>query len=111
MAMDELLFLLYGNHPKSGKLYPEAERAIVFIRDKKTVSREELATFLNLDINVPKDKKHFYKIVSPMFDKILASERTNKTVFYHLSYDMFRLYIDGVRRKVKYYLTNETEES
>jgi hypothetical protein len=44
-----------------------------------------------------------------MFGKILVSERRGKTVFYHLSYDMFRVYLDGIRRKAKYYLSKNDE--
>ncbi len=111
MAMDELLQILYGTHPKSVRLYPEAEKTINFLREKKSVSREELASFLGIDISTSNGKKHFYTLISPMFNKILVSERSGKTVLYHLSYDMFRVYIDGIRRKVKYYLTNNTEDT
>jgi hypothetical protein len=107
--MEELLFLIYGNHPKSKRLHSEAAKIINFIRDKDDVSREDLATFLSIDLNSQKGKKHFYNLISPMFGKILVSERKGKVVFYHLSYDMFRIYLDGIRRKAKYYLLKNAE--
>ncbi|MCL4406824.1 MAG: hypothetical protein M1573_02105 [Candidatus Parvarchaeota archaeon] len=102
--MEDLLYLIYGNHPKSKKLYAEAERIINLIKEKGEISREELSATLGLDMNSQTNKKHFYNLISPMFGVILVSERRGKTVYYHLSYDMFRVYIDGIRRKAKYYL-------
>jgi hypothetical protein len=107
--MEELLYIIYGNHPKSKRLHDEAAKIINFIREKNDVSREELATFLNIDLNSQKGKKHFYNLVSPMFGKIMVSEHRGKAVFYHLSYDMFRVYMDGIRRKAKYYLLKNAE--
>ena len=107
--MEELLYLIYGNHPKSKKLYAEAEKLINFIREKNDVGREELATFLAIDLNSPRGKKHFYNLVSPMFGKVLVSEHRGKAVFYHLSYDMFRVYMDTMRRKAKYYLLRNVD--
>lgn len=107
--MEELLYIIYGNHPKSKKLHDEAGKIINFIREKNDVSREELATFLNIDINAQKGKKHFYNLVSPMFGKVLVSERRGKSVYYHLSYDMFRVYLDSIRRKAKYYLLKNAD--
>lgn len=107
--MEELLYMIYGNHPKSKKLHGEAGKIINFIREKGDVSREDLATFLNIDLNSQKGKKHFYNLVSPMFSKILVSEHRGKAVFYHLSYDMFRVYLDTIRRKAKYYLMKNAE--
>ncbi len=117
LFMEELLYILYGNHPKSKKLYAEGGKIINFIKEKHSVSRDELAVFLNVDINSQSGKKHFYNLLSPMFDKILVSERHGKTVYYHLSYDLFRVYLDNIRRKARYYLappeearTNDEEE-
>ncbi|MCL4400819.1 MAG: hypothetical protein M1348_03370 [Candidatus Parvarchaeota archaeon] len=107
--MEELLYLIYGNHPKSKKLHDEAAKIINYIREKNAVSREELSTFLNIDLNSQKGKKHFYNLVSPMFSKILVSEHRGKAVYYHLSYDMFRVYLDSIRRKAKYYLLKNAE--
>ncbi len=107
--MEELLYILYGNHPKSKKLYNEAEKIINIIREKGEINREELAKELGLDLNSQNGKKHFYKLVSPMFDKILVSDRRGKLVYYRLSYDLFRVYIDGIRRKAKYYLIKNPE--
>ncbi|MEM3828639.1 MAG: hypothetical protein QXP36_05450 [Conexivisphaerales archaeon] len=107
--MEEILFLVYGNHPKSKKLYADAEKVINLIREKGVVERNELAKQLNLDLSKPKDKKHFYSIVSPMFNKMLVSEHRGKEVVYRLSYDLFRVYLDGLRRKGKYYLTKEED--
>ncbi|MCW1291556.1 MAG: hypothetical protein QXL76_00295 [Candidatus Rehaiarchaeum fermentans] len=108
--MEEILFLIYGNHPKSKKLYVEAEKVINIIREKGEIERNELAKQLNLDLSKAKDKKHFYAIISPMFNKILISEHRGKDlVIYKLSYDIFRIYLDGIRRKAKYYLTKESE--
>jgi hypothetical protein len=108
--MDDLLQLIYGNHPKSMKLHADGQKIINFIRDKNEVGREELAQFLNIDLNSQKGKKHFYNLVSPMFGKILVSERRGKAVVYHLSYDMFRVYLDTIRRKAKYYLLKNPAE-
>ncbi len=107
--MEELLYIIYGNHPKSKSLHDEAGKIINYIREKNEVSREDLSTFLNIDLNSQKGKKHFYNLVSPMFGKILVSEHRGKAVFYHLSYDMFRVYLDGIRRKAKYYLLKNAE--
>lgn len=109
MAMEELLHLIYGNHPKSKKLHEEGERIINYIRERNDVSREDLANFLGVDLNSQNGKKHFYNLVSPMFGKILVSERRGKSVFYHLSYDTFRVYIDSIRRKAKYYLMKDAD--
>ncbi len=109
--MEELMQLIYGNHPKSMKLHAEGEKIINFIREKADVSREDLANFLSIDLNSPNGKKHFYNLVSPMFSKILVSERRGKTVYYHLSYDMFRVYMDTIRRKAKYYLLKNPEST
>lgn len=108
--MEELLQIIYGTHPKSVKLYAEAEKIINSLREKKSISREELAASLNIDLNDPKGKKHFYNLISPMFGKILVSERNGKTVIYHLSYDLFRVYLDGIRRKSKYYLLGNSDD-
>lgn len=102
--------LIYGTHPKSTKLYPEARRVIDYLREKGSVKRNELATFLAVDLNSAAGKKHFYTIISPMFDKILVSERNGKEVYYRLSYDLFRVYIDGIRRKSKYYLLSNPDK-
>lgn len=107
--MEDLLYIIYGNHPKSKKLHDEAGKIINFTREKGSVSREELGTFLGINLNIPKNHRHFYVLISPMFGKILVSERRGKTVFYHLSYDMFRVYLDGIRRKAKYYLSKNDE--
>ncbi|MEM0142797.1 MAG: hypothetical protein QXL94_02405 [Candidatus Parvarchaeum sp.] len=107
--MEELLVMIYGTHPKSRKLYAEAEKIINIIREKGSVSREELADALNIDINSRNGKKHFYNLISPMFDVILVSERRGKAVYYRLSYDLFRVYIDGIRRKAKYYLIKNAD--
>ncbi len=107
--MEELLYMIYGKHPKSMKLYPEAEKIINIIREKGSVSRDELANILNIDLNSPNGKKHFYNLVSPMFNRILVSEHKGKSVYYRLSYDLFRVYIDGIRRKAKYYLIKNAE--
>jgi hypothetical protein len=109
--MDDLLFIVYGNHPKSKKLYAEAEKVINALRENGELEREKVAQLLNLDLTNKKDKKHFYTIISPMFNKILVSEHRGKTVIYRLSYDMFRIYLDNLRRKAKYYLLNEKEEN
>jgi hypothetical protein len=105
--MKEILFLLYGNHPRSVALYPEAERVINLLKERKEISREELARELNLDLTNSAQKKHFYKIVSPMFNKIIISERRGKQVIYRISYDAFRIYLDNLRRKGRYYLIGE----
>ncbi len=102
--MEELLYMIYGNHPKSKKLYTEAETIINTLRENGGVSREELSSILGLDLNSPTNKKHFYNLISPMFNVILVSEHRGKSVYYRLSYDMFRVYIDNIRRKAKYYL-------
>jgi hypothetical protein len=107
--MEELLYIIYGTHPKSRKLYSEAEKIINLIRDKGEINREELATNLGIDLNSPSGKKHFYNIISPMFNRILVSEHRGKAVYYRLSYDLFRVYIDGIRRKAKYYLLKNAE--
>jgi transcription initiation factor IIE alpha subunit len=109
--MEEILFLMFGNHPKSIKLYEEARKVIEILKEKKEISREELAKLLGLDLNNSTQKKHFYKIISPMFNKILSSERKGRVVYYHLSYDMFRVYLDNLRRKARYYLTGEEEKA
>lgn len=96
--------MIYGTHPKSIKLYPEARKVVDRLRERGPVKREDLANFLGVDINSVSGKKHFYNIISPMFDRILVSERRGREVYYHLSYDLFRVYIDGIRRKSKYYL-------
>jgi DNA-binding transcriptional ArsR family regulator len=44
-----------------------------------------------------------------MFNTILVSERRGKIVYYRLSYDLFRVYIDGIRRKAKYYLIKNAD--
>jgi len=108
--MEELLQIIYGTHPKSVKLYPEAERVINLLREKKSITREELASYLNIDLNNANGKKHFYNLISPMFGKILISERSGKMVVYHLSYDLFRVYLDGIRRKSKYYLLKNVDD-
>ncbi|MGC8516374.1 MAG: hypothetical protein ACP5MT_00565 [Candidatus Acidifodinimicrobium sp.] len=108
--MDDLLRLVYGTHPKSVRLYPEARKVIDYLREKGSVKRDELANLLGTDLNSSAGKKHFYTIISPMFDKILVSERNGKEVYYHLSYDLFRVYIDGIRRKSKYYLLSNPEK-
>ena len=108
--MEELLYMIYGTHPKSKKLYSEAERIINLIREKGEISREDLANNLGIDLNSPNGKKHFYNLVSPMFDRILVSDRKGKIVYYKLSYDLFRVYVDGIRRKAKYYLSNNPEK-
>ncbi len=107
--MEELLYILYGNHPKSKKLYTEAERIINALREKGSMSRDELSSMLGLDLNLPTNKKHFYNLISPMFNVVLVSEHHGKTVYYRLSYDMFRVYIDNIRRKAKYYLLKNTD--
>ncbi len=107
--MEELLYMLYGTHPKSRKLYNEAEKIINLIREKGEVKREELADYLGIDLHSQNGKKHFYNLISPMFNRILVSERKGKVVYYRLSYDLFRVYIDGIRRKAKYYLISNTE--
>jgi hypothetical protein len=107
--MEEILYIIYGNHPKSKKLHAEAEKIINFIREKHSVSRDELAAFLNIDLKSQNGKKHFYNLVSPMFDRILVSEHRGKVVYYYLSYDMFRIYLDNIRRKAKYYLMKPSE--
>ncbi|MCL4399200.1 hypothetical protein M1293_01655 [Candidatus Parvarchaeota archaeon] len=107
--MEDLLFIIYGNHPKSKKLYIEASKVINFIKEKNEVKRDDLASFLNLDLNSQGGKKHFYNLISPMFGKMLVSEHRGKQVYYHLSYDLFRVYIDGIRRKAKYYLQKNPE--
>ncbi|MCW1296790.1 MAG: hypothetical protein OH319_03865 [Candidatus Parvarchaeota archaeon] len=108
--MDEILFLMFGNHPKSRKLYEEARKVIEILKERKEISREELAKLLGLDLNNPAQKKHFYNIVSPMFNKVLGSDRKGRVVYYHLSYDIFRVYLDNLRRKGRYYLTGEEEK-
>ncbi len=108
-GLDDVLQLIYGNHPKSKKLHAEAVRIINHIREKNEISREDLAIFLSVDLNSQNGKKHFYNLVSPMFGKILVSEHRGKAVFYHLSYDMFRVYMDGIRRRAKYYLLRSAE--
>ncbi len=107
--MEELLVMIYGTHPKSKKLYAEAEKIINLIREKGSINREELANALNIDINSQNGKKHFYNLISPMFNTILVSEHRGKTVYYRLSYDLFRVYIDGIRRKAKYYLVKNED--
>jgi hypothetical protein len=102
--MEDLLYVIYGNHPKSKMLYAEAEKIINLIREKGEMSRDELSAALGLDLNSQSDKKHFYNLLSPMFGVILVSEHRGRSVYYHLSYDLFRVYIDGIRRKAKYYL-------
>ncbi|MCL5009633.1 MAG: hypothetical protein M1433_01475 [Candidatus Parvarchaeota archaeon] len=108
--MEEILYIIYGNHPKSKKLHGEAAKIINFIREKHSVSRDELASFLNIDLRSQNGKKHFYNLISPMFDKVLVSEHHGKTVYYHLSYDLFRVYLDNIRRKAKYYLMRQSED-
>lgn len=107
--MEELLYILYGTHPKSRKLYKEAEKIINLIREKGEISREELAKELGLNLDSQNGKKHFYVLVSPMFDRILVSEHRGKMVYYRLSYDLFRVYVDGIRRKAKYYLMKNAD--
>lgn len=107
--MEELLYMIYGTHPKSRKLYKEAETIINLVREKGEISRDELANTLGIDINSHNGKKHFYNLISPMFSKILVSEHKGKTVYYRLSYDLFRVYIDGIRRKAKYYLLSNPD--
>lgn len=109
--MEDILFLIYGNHPKSRKLYSDAEKVINILRERGEMDRNALAQYLGLDLTKPKDKKHFYSIVSPMFNKILVSEHRGKEIVYKLSYDLFRVYLDGIRRKAKYYLTKEEEQN
>ncbi len=109
MDMEELLFMIYGTHPKSRKLYNEAQTIINLVREKGEISREELASALNIDLNSYNGKKHFYNLISPMFNRILVSEHRGKMVYYRLSYDLFRVYIDGIRRKAKYYLLKNAD--
>ncbi len=48
---------------------------INYIGDKNEVNRNELTVFLGIDLNAPRGKKHFYNLISPIFKKILVSER------------------------------------
>ncbi len=107
--MEDLLHMIYGTHPKSRKLYDDAEKIINFIRERGEVNRNDLANMLGIDLNSQNGKKHFYNLISPMFNIILISERRGKSVYYRLSYDLFRVYIDGIRRKAKYYLLKNVE--
>jgi len=109
--MEEILFLVYGNHPKSKKLYEPAKKVIELLKERKAMKREEVAMELGLNLEIPAQKKHFYNIVSPMFGKILISERRGREVYYKLSYDVFRIYLDNLRRKGRYYLFGEEEKS
>lgn len=103
------MFLIYGNHPKSRKLFEPAKQVINLLREKGALKREEVANELKLDLNTPAHKKKFYNIISPMFGKILVSERRGREVYYKLSYDVFRVFLDNLRRKGKYYLVGELE--
>ncbi len=109
--MEEILFLIYGNHPKSRRLYEPAKKVIELIKGKGAMKREEIAKELGLNLEVPAQKKHFYNIISPMFGKILVSERRGREVYYRLSYDVFRMYLDNLRRKGRYYLLGEEEKN
>ncbi|RLE49835.1 MAG: hypothetical protein DRJ33_07900 [Candidatus Methanomethylicota archaeon] len=75
--MDEILCLLYSKklHPRTRKLLPIAKKALEVLIDEREVQRERLAKLLGLNLNNPTEKKRFYAVISPLFNKLVISKR------------------------------------
>lgn len=108
--MRELLEVVFGTHPRTVALYPLAEKAIKVMRDNNNIiERKKLARELGLDLNDDNDKAKFYRVVSPMLNKLITSriDRKTKRTYYHLSYDSFRGWLESLKKSAYYYLAKE----
>lgn len=102
--MDELLDLVFGNHPQRQKLKPSGKRVLEELRaGEKSV--QELSSSLNLDLTKSAEKKRFYTLLRPFKDKgMVSNRRAAGKAYYYLSYDGFRYYLDRMRKAGEYWL-------
>ena len=106
--------LIYGNHPKSMQLWESARKVLDLFTQKEVWERDALAKELGIDFSesVKKkdekkwanNKKKFYKIISPLLDKLLVSSqdrRAGKT-YYRVSYDTVKAWLNNIIRSLYY---------
>lgn len=104
---EEILGMCFGTlHPKTSPLIPKARKVIEVLKEHSgEMRRDDLASELGYDLSNSADKKRFYNVVSPLMNKLIMSSRTTDgTARYRLSYDAFRVWLEGLRKTVHYQL-------
>lgn len=104
---EEILGMCFGTlHPKTARLIPKAKRVIETLNEHGgEMKRDDLARELGYDLSNSADKKRFYNVVSPLMNKLLMSSRApDGSARYRLSYDAFRVWLEGLRKTVHYQL-------
>lgn len=105
--MRELLEVVFGTHPRTVALYPLVEKTIKVMRENHSVvERKKLANELGLNLNDSNDKAKFYRIISPMLNKLIVSHSNRKAgkTYYHLSYDAFKGWLESIEKSAYYHL-------
>jgi len=95
-----IMMKLYGNHPKSVKLWEPAKKVMNLFMEKEIFERADLAKELELKLDDSNDKKKFYNIISPMLDYIIVSSQDRKAgkTYYRISYDSQKAFLEGEKR-------------
>jgi len=104
---EEILAMCFGTlHPKTARLIPKAKKVIETLNEHgNEMNRDELASELGYDLSNSADKKRFYNVVSPLMNKLIMSSRAQDgSARYRLSYDAFRVWLEGMRKTVHYQL-------
>jgi DNA-binding transcriptional ArsR family regulator len=101
---ERLLRLAYGNHPRSASLKPEAVRVLRVLREgPKTMV--ELASALELNVETPGGRKHFFTLIRPLRETgMVAARRSGGKTVYQLSLDGFNQFWKEVRKEAEYWL-------
>ncbi len=104
---EEILGMCFGTlHPKTSPLIPKARKVIEVLKEHGgEMKRDDLARELGYDLSSSAGKKRFYNVVSPLMNKLIMSGRSpDGKARYRLSYDAFRVWLEGLRKTVHYQL-------
>lgn len=105
-GVERLLTLVYGNHPKSAKLKPEALRVLRTLREEGAQSVDQLTAALGLSQESPANRKHFYVLLRPLRETgMISTRRARGRTMYYLSYDGFNQFLRDIRKEAEYWLT------
>lgn len=104
---EEILGMCFGTlHPKTARLIPKARKVIEVLKEHGgEMNRDDLARELGYNLTSSADKKRFYNVVSPLMNKLIMSSRApDGSARYRLSYDAFRVWLEGLRKTAHYQL-------
>jgi hypothetical protein len=74
------------------------------MKHERIVERTKLAETLNLNLAEAKDNRRFYRAISPLFNKLIISERKRGYTLYHYDPLFFKYWLEKVRREAREWL-------